>query len=176
MTAALAVLLETPAPAEAPAALAPAPAAEAVPEPIGVAGPDGAIVDGSSSGAEIALCEVEILEASGPIRKLAEPPPLPRAAEGAEAATHRGPACAGVDLLRARGAIGDGGARLAADGAGAFARGRAIRARARRRALRPRSRAARRGPLRRSARRVGEGARARARQPRLPGERGTAAR
>ena len=77
VTAALAVLLETPAPAEAPAALAPAPAVEAVPEPIGVAGPDGAIGDGSSSGAEIALCEVEILEASGPIRKLAEPPPLP---------------------------------------------------------------------------------------------------
>jgi predicted hydrocarbon binding protein/tRNA A-37 threonylcarbamoyl transferase component Bud32 len=77
VTAALAVLLEAPAPAEAPVAPAPARAAEAVPEPIGVTGADGVIGDGSSSGGEIALCEVEILEASGPIRKLAEPPPLP---------------------------------------------------------------------------------------------------
>jgi predicted hydrocarbon binding protein len=77
VTAALAALLETPASAAAPPAFPPAPAAEAVPEPIGLAGPDGAIGDGPSSGAEIALCEVEILEASGPIRKVAEPPPLP---------------------------------------------------------------------------------------------------
>jgi len=71
VTAALADLLETPA---APAAtVSSAPDAEAVPQPIGGAGDD----ERTSSDAEIALCEVEILEASGPIRKLAEPPPPP---------------------------------------------------------------------------------------------------
>ena len=80
VTAALAALLEAPAaaPAEPPAALAPSPDAEAVPEPIGVlASDDAARSERSSSDGEIALCEVEMLEASGPIRKLAEPPPLP---------------------------------------------------------------------------------------------------
>jgi predicted hydrocarbon binding protein/tRNA A-37 threonylcarbamoyl transferase component Bud32 len=77
VTAALAALLETPGPAEARAVREPA-VAEAVPEPIGVASPDGEASDRVSSGAELALCEVEILEASGPIRKLAEPPPVPK--------------------------------------------------------------------------------------------------
>jgi predicted hydrocarbon binding protein/tRNA A-37 threonylcarbamoyl transferase component Bud32 len=77
VTTALAALLEAPARLEPPAALAADAGAEAVPEPIGVAGPDGGSGDRISSGAELALCEVEILEASGPIRKLAEPPPLP---------------------------------------------------------------------------------------------------
>ena len=146
MTAALAALLETPAPARgAGRARARAPHAEAVPEPIGVAGPDGAIGDGSSSGADIALCEVEILEASGPIRKLAEPPPLPARAEGAEAAPIAGLPAPVVDLLRA--ARRRRGRRCTAGGGSAPARSPeagALRARARRRALRPRSRAARR--------------------------------
>jgi serine/threonine protein kinase/predicted hydrocarbon binding protein len=74
VTAALAVLLEAPAPVESAMR---APEQEAVPEPIGVVATDGEARDPSSSDAELALCEVEILEASGPIRKLAEPPPLP---------------------------------------------------------------------------------------------------
>ena len=73
VTAALAALLEAPAAAavEPPVALAPSPDAEAVPEPIG------AESEHTPSDGDIALCEVEMLEASGPIRKLAEPPPLP---------------------------------------------------------------------------------------------------
>src|SRR4029078_2593910 len=57
---------------------------EAVPEPIGVAGP-GNERDEPASDAEIALCEVEILESSGPIRKLAAPPPLPAGASASPA-------------------------------------------------------------------------------------------
>jgi len=75
VTATLAALLEAP----APVAAARAPAAEAVPEPIGVIGP-GNDREEPASDAEIALCEVEILESSGPIRKLAQPPPLPAGA------------------------------------------------------------------------------------------------
>jgi predicted hydrocarbon binding protein/tRNA A-37 threonylcarbamoyl transferase component Bud32 len=92
VTAALAALVEAPAAAEPspPAALAPAPAPvpvpaappeaepaeeEAVPEPIGASGPEADIDDLTSSYGGVALCEVEMLEASGPIRKLAEPPP-----------------------------------------------------------------------------------------------------
>ena len=73
VTAALVTLLEAP-----PAAIAAAPAAaaeaEAVPEPIGVAADDDA-GPATSTDDDIALCEVEILEASGPIRKLVPPPP-----------------------------------------------------------------------------------------------------
>jgi predicted hydrocarbon binding protein/tRNA A-37 threonylcarbamoyl transferase component Bud32 len=69
VTAALVTLLEAP-PATVTAAVpVHVAAAEAVPEPIGVPADD-----------ELALCEVEILEASGPIRKLkpaAAPPPSP---------------------------------------------------------------------------------------------------
>jgi serine/threonine protein kinase/predicted hydrocarbon binding protein len=75
VTAALAALLETRAAPERRASLAPPSEAEAVPEPIGVPGTDEEIGAQTSSDAEIALCEVEILDASGPIRKLAEPPP-----------------------------------------------------------------------------------------------------
>jgi serine/threonine protein kinase/predicted hydrocarbon binding protein len=75
VTATLAALLEAPAPVVA----ARAPAPEAVPEPIGVIGP-GNEREEPASDAEIALCEVEILESSGPIRKLAAPPPLPASA------------------------------------------------------------------------------------------------
>ena len=71
VTAALATLLETP-PPETAVSFASAPDAEAVPQPIG-----GADDERTSSDAEIALCEVEILEASGPLRKLAEPQPPP---------------------------------------------------------------------------------------------------
>ena len=74
VTAALAALLEAPAAAPVEPALAAAALdAEAVPEPIGV---DSA-ADRTPSDGDIALCEVEMLEASGPIRKLAEPPPVP---------------------------------------------------------------------------------------------------
>ncbi len=73
VTAALADLLETPAVPDATVSFASVPDAEAVPQPIGAGGED----ERTSSDAEIALCEVEILEASGPIRKLAEPPPPP---------------------------------------------------------------------------------------------------
>jgi len=76
VTAALADLLETPAAPDPTVSFASAPDVEAVPEAIGGAGDD----ERTSSDAEIALCEVEILEASGPIRKLAEPPPPPRGA------------------------------------------------------------------------------------------------
>ena len=89
-----------------------APDGEAVPQPIGGAGDD----ERTSSDAEIALCEVEILEASGPIRKLAEPPPSPRGARrpagAAEAiagqcaaradAARRGAASPPVSILRRR--------------------------------------------------------------------------
>ena len=73
VTAALAALLEMAAAPETTVSFAPAPDGDAVPVPIGGAGDD----ERTSSDAEIALCEVEILEASGPIRKLAEPPPPP---------------------------------------------------------------------------------------------------
>jgi len=69
VTASLAALLETPADS-APVLVALAPVSEAVPEAIEIAAEP-------SSGADVALCEVEIIEASGPIRVLAEPPPLP---------------------------------------------------------------------------------------------------
>ncbi len=74
VTAALAALLEAPAaaPVEPPAALARSLDAEAVPEPIG-----DSTADRTPSDGDIALCEVEMLEASGPIRKLAEAPPVP---------------------------------------------------------------------------------------------------
>jgi len=79
VTGALAALLEAPAIPDRSASAAPASEAEAVPEPIGVPSRDDAAASGDSasgSDAEIALCEVEMLEASGPIRK-AEPPTLP---------------------------------------------------------------------------------------------------
>ena len=86
VTAALAELLEMPAAPNATVSFASAPDAEAVPQPIGGAGED----ERTSSDAEIALCEVEILEASGPIRKLAELPPSP--ARGVPPALARGAA------------------------------------------------------------------------------------
>ena len=75
VTAALVTLLEAP-PAVVAAPAAPAVAAEAVPEPIGVSADD---YPGPATGTDddFALCEVEILEASGPIRKLMPPAPLP---------------------------------------------------------------------------------------------------
>jgi predicted hydrocarbon binding protein/tRNA A-37 threonylcarbamoyl transferase component Bud32 len=73
VTEALAALLETPAAPERMVSPALRSAAEAVPQPIGMAGDD----DRTSSDGEMALCEVEILEASGPIRKLTEPPLAP---------------------------------------------------------------------------------------------------
>ena len=80
VTAALAELLEAPAALERTLSFAPASEAEAVPEPIGVAGTDDDAQ--TSSDGDIALCEIGILDVSGPIRKLAEPPqpqpPLPR--------------------------------------------------------------------------------------------------
>ena len=81
VTASLAALMETPEPA--PILLAPV---EAVPEAIEIAADPSS---GVSSGADVALCEVEIIEASGPIQMsgartengFAErpegPPPLP---------------------------------------------------------------------------------------------------
>jgi serine/threonine-protein kinase len=88
VTAALATLLEAPGALETAAPEPPA-SAEAVPEPIGLAGDGDPVTDRSSSDGEIALCEVEILDASGPIRQLAEPASLaPRvgAPEAARAA------------------------------------------------------------------------------------------
>jgi len=88
VTAALAALLEIPAAPDTTVSFAAAPDVEAVPEPIGGAGDD----ERTPSDAEIALCEVEILEASGPIRKLAEPPPsLPRGASPALALPRSSP-------------------------------------------------------------------------------------
>jgi serine/threonine-protein kinase len=74
VTAALVTLLEAP-PAAAPLVAQ----AEAVPEPIGAVADDEPGAATSDDG-DIALCEVEILEASGPIRRLPPPPPaLPSA-------------------------------------------------------------------------------------------------
>ena len=116
VTAALAVLLETPAAPRRRCRSRPRPPRSG-PEPIGVAGPRRQR-DGPSSDAEIALCEVEILDASGPIRKLAEPPPAPaprEACRSVAAPIAAGPPAAGVDLLRAGGA---GGRRRCAAGGG----------------------------------------------------------
>jgi predicted hydrocarbon binding protein/tRNA A-37 threonylcarbamoyl transferase component Bud32 len=78
VTAALVTLLEAP-PAAAAAAVATAAEAEAVPEPIGVIA-DGEPEAQSGSDADIALCEIEILEASGPIaNRNVGPPPVPAA-------------------------------------------------------------------------------------------------
>src|SRR6185295_17044275 len=67
VTAALADLLEAPHAPDRTLSFVPPP--EAVPEPIG------AEVEEKTSTDAIALCEVEILDASGPIRNLDEPPP-----------------------------------------------------------------------------------------------------
>jgi serine/threonine-protein kinase len=68
VTASLAALIESP--SETPAPVLFQPASEAVPEPIGVSSE-------ATSDVDLALCEVEIIEASGPIHALAEPPPMP---------------------------------------------------------------------------------------------------
>src|SRR4030095_17113223 len=72
VTAALAELLEGPHALERTLSFAPPPQAEAIPAPIGADGYDSYEVgEKTSTDAEIALCEVEILDASGPIRNLA---------------------------------------------------------------------------------------------------------
>jgi eukaryotic-like serine/threonine-protein kinase len=68
VTASLAALIESPSETPPPVLLRRQP--EAIPEPIEA-------TVGASSDVDLALCEVEIIEASGPIRALAEPPPLP---------------------------------------------------------------------------------------------------
>ena len=68
VTASLAALIESPLETPPPILLRPPP--EAIPEPIEA-------TVGASSDVDLALCEVEIIEASGPIRALVEPPPLP---------------------------------------------------------------------------------------------------
>jgi eukaryotic-like serine/threonine-protein kinase len=68
VTASLAALIESP--SETPGPVLFRPASEAVPEPIEVL-PD------ATSDVDLALCEVEIIEASGPIAALAEPPAVP---------------------------------------------------------------------------------------------------
>ena len=74
VTAALAELLEAPAALEGTLSFAPASEVEAVPQPIGLAGTDD---ERTFSDGDLALCEVEILDVSGPIHKLAEPPQPP---------------------------------------------------------------------------------------------------
>jgi serine/threonine protein kinase len=68
VTASLAALIESASVTPPPVLLRPPP--EAIPEPIEAEA-------GAASGVDLALCEVEIIEASGPIRALAEPPPPP---------------------------------------------------------------------------------------------------
>jgi serine/threonine protein kinase len=68
VTASLAALIESP--SETPPPVLLRPPAEAIPEPIEADA-------GATSGVDLALCEVEIIEASGPIQALPEPPPLP---------------------------------------------------------------------------------------------------
>jgi eukaryotic-like serine/threonine-protein kinase len=68
VTSSLAALIESASVTPPPILLRPPP--EAIPEPIEA---DAA----ATSGVDLALCEVEIIEASGPIRALAEPPPPP---------------------------------------------------------------------------------------------------
>ena len=79
MTASLAALMEAP----EPAPVAGSRRVEAVPEAIEIAADP-------SSGADVALCEVEIIEASGPIqwRADAAPPPCCRRCRHAARARH----------------------------------------------------------------------------------------
>ena len=68
VTASLAALIESP--SETPPPLLFDPLREAVPEPIEV-------LPEATSNVDLALCEVEIIEASGPIHALVEPPQVP---------------------------------------------------------------------------------------------------
>jgi serine/threonine-protein kinase len=77
VTDALTALLDAPAAPERTTSLLSAAELEAIPEPIAAPGSEDEVGDKTSSDADIALCEVEMLEASGPIRKLGEPPSPP---------------------------------------------------------------------------------------------------
>ena len=186
VTAALAALLDTA--REPPSTATPVPSMsatvrlEAVPELIEVAGgvPEEMGPPEPPSDAEIALCEVEILEASGPIAIGPGTATATGLARGA--AAHEGDP--GRRLSRPSGrrarpwpdGFGSGRPRLAHFSVAAAPEWPALVSPARGGAVRSGARAARRVPLRRGAGRVGEGAPPGPWEPGLSLERGAPAR
>ena len=128
VTAALAALLEAPAGPRGRSRVAPAAEAEAVPEPIGVAGPRG-----DASATDLVRRRDRAVRGGDPRGVGANPqagraaaPLQARGSPGARAPTSSRAACRPVVDLSAPAAPSARRARLAADVAGAFARGRAL--------------------------------------------------